>query len=443
MDRQSLFASLMVFAAVTMLFGATGVAAQTETVIHSFQHVSYGGTNPSGGVVADGSGALYGTTLYSDPNRANNFGTVYKLSPPSTTGGSWKETVLYSFPGGAEGENPSGLLFNDKTRKLYGTAENWAAGGAGFGLVYELSPGTPWTETAIYSFAGPDGKNPNKGLIADANGTLYGTTAQGGSPACGAGVGCGVVYKLTPPSAPGDLWTEQVLYSFAGADDGSTPAPGLVFDSTGNLYGATESGGSGAAGTVFMLTPPAGGSGPWAESTIHTFNGVTGSPEGAYPLAGLTIDNNGALYGTTNDYGQYGYGNVFQLTPPATKGGAWTENFLYQFTGGSDGGVPEASLVFDKAGALYGTTAAGGDVSGTGFCTFGGYGCGTAFKLTPPSTEGSPWTETVLHAFTNPEGYPRDSLVLFANKIYSTTPENYLGSKQKQYAPGTVFQITQ
>jgi len=429
-----------VWIALMMVGGATLAAAQTETVIHRFQNQYHGGLNPSGGLVADKTGALYGTAALGGKSVLGlSYGAVYKLSPPSTTGGTWQDKVLYSFTGGADGEYPyGGVLLNAKAGKIYGTAGSVS----GYGLVYQLTPGSPWTESVLYSFSGPDGSSPNGGLISDANGALYGTTSNGGAVTCNGGsVGCGVVYKLTPPSAPGGIWTEQVLYNFQGGNDGWDPSSGVILDKSGALYGTTFYGGPNNGGTVYKLTPPSGGSGAYTESMIHAFNGAFGSPEGAYPIGALTFDSAGALYGTTNNYGQYGWGNVFKLT---LNGGVWTETFLHQFTGGSDGAVPAAALVFDSAGALYGTTVYGGDVNSNDACSYGQgdgyYGCGTVFKLTPPSTQGGSWTETVLHTFTNFEGFPGAPVLLLGKNLYGTTPA--YGSDTMP-APGTAFQIKQ
>jgi hypothetical protein len=427
-----------VWLALLMPGSARLAAAQTETVIHRFQNQYHGGLSPSGGLVADPTGALYGTTLLGGKRvHGLSYGAVYRLSPPSIAGGAWQEKVLYSFTAGGGGQNPNGgVLIEGKTSKVYGTAGSES----GFGLVYELTPGSPWTESVLYSFTGPDGSDPNGGLISDDSGALYGTTSQGGTFTCNGGdTGCGVVYKLTPPTKASGAWTEQILYSFQGGDDGSQPSGGLTFDRNGALYGLAFLGGSGAAGVVYKLTPPADRGGLWTESVIHSFSGVLGSSEGAFPLGALTVDRTGRLYGTTNDFGQYGYGNVYQLTPPGSAGGDWTETILYQFTGGSDGGVPDAGVVRGTNGALYGTTALGGQVTGgNGQCANGGFGCGTVFKLVPPSTRGGSWTETVLHAFSNFEGYPNSPVLLLGNDLYGITPQY---NSDTTPAPGTAFQI--
>src|ERR1019366_9536867 len=220
-----------------------------------------------------------------------------------------------------------------------------------------------WAQTheqVLHSFGnGTDGANPQAGLIVDAAGNLYGTTVGGGT------YGYGTVFELTPNGSGG--WTEKVLYSFcsqAYCPDGSEPYAGLIFDAVGNLYGTTLDGGTNwFGGTVFELTPAGGGS--WTETVLHSFN--KNGTDGANPYAGLIFDAVGNLYGTTEEGGTYGYGTVFELTPAA--GGVWTEKVLHNFNNnGTDGGTPYAGLIFDAARNLYGTTAGGGTYySGTVF----------------------------------------------------------------------------
>jgi uncharacterized repeat protein (TIGR03803 family) len=428
-----LVGSCALIVCLALLCFANAAAAQTGQIIHQFDRRN--GIFPSGGLAADRAGALYGVTLLGGQDGPETFGTVYRLVPPSTPGGIWRDQVLYAFTGGADGKNPSGgVLLRVRDGKIFGTAETSSGSGA---IVYQLSQGSPWTETVIYTFPGLVA--PNGGLIADAGGSLYGTTLDGGS--CDSYYGCGTVYKLTPPTAPGAEWTQQVLYNFQGGNDGWAPSGGLVMDKTGALYGVTGQGGPGEAGVVYKLTPPFGDSQNWTESILHTFSGCCGNPEGAYPNGSLLFDSAGALYGTTSLYGIYDFGNVYQLVPPANDEGAWTENILYQFTGGADGGFSSAGLVFDSAGALYGTTSVGGDV-GNRACIFSTWGpaCGTVFKLIPPTPAGGSWTESVLHAFTS-LGYPDSPVVLRGKHVYGATPRVYIGNNVS--LPGTAFEITQ
>jgi uncharacterized repeat protein (TIGR03803 family) len=151
-----------------------------------------------------------------------------------------------------------------------------------------------------------DGFNPDAGLIFDGSGNLYGTTSSGGSD------GYGAVFELTPKAGGG--WTEKLLHSFIvnGKNDGNSPVSGLVLDSSGNLYGTTQYGGTYYVGTVFELTPKAGGG--WTEKIVHNFDS-NNHKDGYSPVAGLIIDATGNLFGTTYSGGTYGYGTVFEIKP--------------------------------------------------------------------------------------------------------------------------------
>jgi hypothetical protein len=287
----------------------------------------------------------------------------------------------------------------------------------------------------LYKFSSaPDGANPSGALISGANGVLYGTTAIGGSALnCGEG-GCGTVFEMIPPASPGAAWTETVLYSFLGSDDGGVPVAGVTIGKNGVLYGTTNLYGSplgSGAGTVFELMPPASQGGVWPETTLYVF-GTNSASDGVGPDGRLAIDENGVLYGTTTFGGTFGYGTVFQLTPPVAPSGPWMETILYDFNGGSDGGYPAAGVVLGRDGVLYGTASTGGDSA----CL---EGCGVVFKLSPPAT-GSAWTYVPLHLFT---GYPSDGETPLAGLtlekegvLYGTT-----GLGGTSFA-GTVFSLT-
>jgi len=223
------------------------------------------------------------------------------------------------------------------------------------------------TESVLYRFTGgSDGRHPWSDLVADAKGALYGTTNAGGSE------GYGVVFKLTPPAERGAPWIESVLYSFCqqfSCNDGSYPEAGLIFDKQGGLYGTTSEGGEVGYGAVFKLTPPAQDGAPWTETVLYNF---FGHDDGSYPAAGLIFDKQGAIYGTTSEGGygpnSIGYGTVFKLTP--NPGHAfWREIQLYNFCGVgyfcSDGKTPTGRLIFGPDGALYGTTQYGGSTGGS------------------------------------------------------------------------------
>ena len=217
------------------------------------------------------------------------------------------------------------------------------------------------TVTPLYNFGFDTSKGSGlvSSLVADKEGALYGTTNKGGD------FGVGTVFKLTPPAPGHKSWTETVLHSFFGADVGSYPAAGLIFDQQGVvLYGTTEKGGfeplSPGYGTVFKLVPPAPGHKSWRKTDIYDFCAVGYyCNDGEYPVSELVIGKDLALYGTTYEGGANGYGTVFKLTPPAS-GTYWNETVLYSFGDGNDGGYPKAGLIVDKQGVLYGTTYEGG-----------------------------------------------------------------------------------
>jgi len=294
------------------------------------------------------------------------------------------------------------------------------------------------TENVIYDFLPPadqGASQPQSSLIADSAGNLYGTTQGGG------GSGFGSVFELIPPTGTGQ-WTQKILYSFAGTPDGQAPLAGLVFDSKGNLYGTTTAGGTWDSGTVFKLTPTT--SGPWTETILHHFDYLTN--DGTTPMAGLSFDASGNLYGTTSGGGAYSSGNanpggtVFELTPGT--GGTWTENILHSFDylNQSDGYYPLAGVVFDSLGNLYGTTSDGG----AGQDSEGG---GTVFELSP-AVSGT-WTEKVLHNFGGcaefcTDGFlPKSTPVIDgAGNVYGTTstggPNDFgTGGMVFELSPGT------
>ncbi len=267
-------------------------------------------------------------------------------------------------------------------------------------LAVTLLVSSSWatTEQALYSFNNTDGGLPASGVIFDAAGNLYGMTPYGGNENCTGG--CGTVFELTP--AAGGRWTHKVLHFFSNSADGHYPYASLVLDGSGNLYGTTAFGGSGSCkggcGTVFELTPKT--SGTWAEKVLHSFNGK----DGRYAEAALIFDAFGNLYGSTSVGGTHGYGTVFELVHNAN--GGWTAEVLHDFEGGY-GSL--GSLVFDGSGNLYGTTLGGG-----------AFNDGTVFKLKANGTGG--WTETVLHSFNGNDGsQPFAGLILKKGAFYGTT----------------------
>jgi len=295
----------------------------TLTVLHAFTTAGTDGNNPYAGLVMDTAGNLYGTA---NPSVSAPGGTVFKIHTPDNS-----FAVLHTFTG-VDGANPTGTVILDGAGNLYGTASAGGSGSCvnfitneqlGCGTVFKLDLATnPPTETVLYSFkGGSDGDGPIAGLITDAAGNLYGTTSAGGSPiseTCsgqtGVVGGCGTVFKLDPATNPP---TETVLYSFKGGSDGALPYAGLVMDAAGNLYGTTSEGGPGTCtgrnqvvvgcGTVFKLDPAGN------ETVLYSF---TGGSDGAFPLYGhLVMDPAGNFYGTASSFlALGGFGTVFKLT---------------------------------------------------------------------------------------------------------------------------------
>jgi uncharacterized repeat protein (TIGR03803 family) len=278
-----------------------------EKLLHSFGSDKEDGIAPFAGLTLH-AGSLYGTTVFGgagtcDDQTFSGCGIVFELTP--ATNGTWTETV-YSFTG-PDGYAPIGGLIFDAADNLYGTTQFGGTGTCrgeqegGCGTVFELTPkaGGGWTEKILFSFTDPDGTEPIAGLIFDASGNLYGTTANGMNA---------TAFELTPA---GDSWTDSVIFKFDKLNEGRNPGYGsLIFDAAGNLYGTTRIGGAGG-GTVFELTPQVGGG--WSEKVLHHFR--DNGKDGIYPYSGLILDAAGNLYGTTSAGGAYGGGTVFEIKP--------------------------------------------------------------------------------------------------------------------------------
>jgi len=297
----------------------------------------------------------------------------------------------------------------------------------GNGSVFKLSPNANggYDYSALYEFqGGADGAIP-VAVLMDSNGNLFGTTSEGGANSCIGGFGCGTVFELMPtPSGP---WIHTVIYNFGSfSGDGATPVAGVTLDGAGNLYGTTSGGGTNDEGTAFELSPSAGG---WMETILHSFSNSGG--DGCLPQSPVTLDNQGNLYGMTYACGSFGAGIVYQLTP--TSGGVWSENILHSFQGGSDGQGTYSGLTLDSAGNLYGTTVAGG----VGPECHLSLGCGVVFELSPVA--GGAWTESILHRFraTTDGAVPYAAPVFDASgRLYGTTSEGGTNGN------GVVFRLT-
>jgi uncharacterized repeat protein (TIGR03803 family) len=422
LTRNQLFQRLRAsFAIFTLTLLVTTSWAATEEVVHKF--TGKDGAAPRGGVIWDAAGNLYGTT--EDGGNAScqyGCGTVFELTPKA--GGGWTEKVLYRFTHSQkDGHYPEAGLVFDSSGNLYGTTGNGGGGTcqSGCGTVFELTPdaGGGWTEKVLHRFSnnGKDGYWPRANLIGDASGNLYGTTTGGGSQSCTDG--CGTVFELTPKAGGG--WTEKVLHRFSNnGKDGYYCYGSLIFDSSGSLYGTTAGGGNTTCqygcGTVFKLTPKADGK--WTENVLYRFENNGRDAQG--PEAGVIFDATGNLYGTSPGGGAFGYGTVFELKRNAH--GVWADKVLFSFCSDypwcTDGGGSLASVVFDSTGNLYGTTVYGGSRQ----CELG---CGVVFELIPNTSGG--WSEKVLYMFgTNNRNYdgmePLAGLILdAAGKLYGTT----------------------
>ncbi len=322
-----------------------------------------------------------------------------------------------------DGVNPGGGLISDSAGNFYGTGGN--GGANNLGTVFQLSPVSNGmtTLTVLYSFTGSgDGAYPVGDLVFDSSGNIYGVTQFGGNlnSACSS-MGCGTVFELSPPIQPGGPWTETVLYKFQGSPDGAEPVSGLVLDSSGNLYGTTKSGGAPCScGMAFELSPTDAG---WAETVLYSFQG---NPDGSAPSASLVFDSAGNLYGTTSLGGRWGAGSVFQLTPSSQAGGPWTEAVLHSLFANTDGGAPIAGLVFDGT-ALYGTASQDGPNRH-----------GTVFRLLPLPNGGGAWTYQLVHSFGGLDGGGPGGRLTFANPntLYGTTASGGAANS------GTVFEIS-
>lgn len=393
-----------------VVFQLTKVSGRwQERVLEGFR--SGDGSWPYAPPVLVGSERMFGTTshdgIYGD-------GTVFEVR--TNAHGERKETVLHNF-NGKDGHWPRGRLLLDKNDNLFGTTSN--GGNDRCGVVFELSPvaNGSWHEKVLHSFSNSDGCWPFAGLVADKSGNLYGTTYYGGAN------GPGTVFELSP--GPKGTWSEKVLHSFTEGSDGGNPAGALLFDSAGNLYGTTYYGGDGGCydnygsgcGTVFELTPSSGG---WTFSVLYNFS-TTG--DGNNPAAGLTFDQNGNLYGTAQNGGADYLGAAFELSP--NSGGGWSESKLYSFTGGSDGVLPDCTLVIGAQDNVYGTTPAWRAYPGS------------VFELSP--TSGGGWTEKTLHVFdvhydgAGPIGGVTQDAA--GNLIGTTSGGGVVGA-------GTVFEVT-
>jgi hypothetical protein len=362
------------------------------------------------------------------------------------------ETTIYSFTGGADGASPNTTLVADSSGNYYGTTfsgGSFSGSGCSFlgcGVVFKLARNGSggWTESAIYTFAGStDGAGPAAGLVIDSHGNLFGTTEGGGinGSACPSfsAPGCGVVFKLAPNGSGG--WTESVIYSFRGGNDGWDAEAPLSVDAAGNMYSTTSLGGphtecSGfGCGEVFKLAP--NGSGGFTYSVVHFFDNGAG---GGRPFAGALVDGAGNLFVTTIQGGNLsfcntqGCGTLVQLAPSGT---GYRTRVLHTFTGGADGSFPLAQPSLDSAGNIYAPALAGGHMAG--ICRSVN-GCGVIFKMSPTTSGG--YRPGIAYTFTGgSDGYaPASNLVMDSSgKLYGAAAGNATGVQQNCAGGGCGF----
>ena len=415
MNRYIVIVALSIVAASVTVLGAAGrdVAAASEKVLYAFTGGTDGG-GPQSSLVFDSSGTLYGTTHFGGVSTCGGMvgggcGVVFSLTPGS---GGWAERALYAFGDGSDGGFPNAGVILDGAGNLYGTASTGGstACSIGCGVVYELQRGpSGWSERVLHTFVQTDGQFPNARLLAGTGGTLYSTTWYGGSH------GAGTVFALSPRSGG---WTESVLYSFTGTQDGSSPAGPLVQDAAGDVYGTTYPYNGYNDGVAFALSPRAHGA--WKDRAIDTFGSGAGGED---PYAGVIADEAGNLYGTTIEGGANGDGVVFELVRKSSR--RFVEKVLHTFAG-ADGSAPYAGLVADSAGNLYGTTVFGGS-----------HGYGVVYLLAR-KPHGA-WNERALYSFTggNDGGYPSGEVTLGAHRsLYGAT------SNGGTSGSGVVYEVT-
>jgi uncharacterized repeat protein (TIGR03803 family) len=304
-------------AGVAFKLGPQRDGTWAETVMHTFG-AGDDGRDPQSDLIFDGSGNLYGTTTSGGSRQG---GTVFRLTPGAS---GWTETILYSFPAsiaGPDGDVPIGGVVMGLKGELYGVTQ--AGGTNGYGAVFELAPsGRSYAEKLIHSFDLSDGYQPGSGLTLSRSGDIYGTTLAGGDTSVCYYVGCGVVFELIR-DANGD-WNETVLHEMA-VSDGADPLGPVVFDPSGSLYAAAQSGGAYDMGSVFRLTPTLGGN--WSETVLHAFDfKFPNGEDGEHPYAGVVFEG-GKVVGTAFSGGVNDSGIPFEIAPPqADSPGAATED---------------------------------------------------------------------------------------------------------------------
>lgn len=386
--------------------------AQTLTTLYSFQGTPDGGF-PFSDVLLTKGGTLYSTTSGGGSNGA---GSVFELVPPSQPGGEWTDKLLVSLPGGSGGGMPFAGVVEDDSGAFYsanaGTPPNE------LGNIFQVAPvdgGQSWTYNIIWHFSGSDGATPQADLLYR-GGVFYGATTAGGAH------NRGTIFMLAPPATAGGSWTHTLLYSFSNGADGGYPFSSLLMDQSGALYGTTsQGGGSKDGGTVFKLAPPVPPATGWTLTTLFTFER---GASGGSPYDGVVMDKDGNLYGSAYLGGTSGDGVIFELSPPASSGDAWTETVLLYFNG-ENGSGPNGGVTLGPGGEVYGTAVRGGSADQ-----------GVVFVLIPT---GGTWHQVLLHQFSGggDGGWPMGKLRIDPHGgLLGTT---YYGGA---YKDGTVFSLT-
>jgi uncharacterized repeat protein (TIGR03803 family) len=405
--RSTVVRALLAAATLLALGYLPEAKAQTFQILYSFPG-GLNGAGPTGSLVMDSSNNLLGTTTNGGDTGCGSYigcGVVYKLSL------SGAESTLTSFHKLPDAQYPlAGVIWNGG--HYYGTTETGGTGG-GFGTVFSVTPGG--SRSILYSFQGSaDGQLPFSGLTRDQSGSLYGTTEYGGSYTTCTTYGCGTVYKVDKNG------NHTVLHAFTGLD-GAYPFGGVIGDAAGNLYGTTQSGGSGpctgGCGVVFKLDTAGN------ETVLYNFQGYP--TDGVGPTTTLVTDPEGNFYGTTYGGGTDGEGTIFKLSPQGLL------TTLHNFSARRDGGAPSMGVIRDSRGNLYGTTYFGGSTS----CGLHEHGCGVVYRLTPTGQF------IVLHLFV---GGPSDGEnPTWGNLLLDSSGNLYgVATSGGAYSSGVVFKIT-
>jgi uncharacterized repeat protein (TIGR03803 family) len=403
---------LLAFAAVANPVKA--LAAPSGKVLYQFRGGLQGDT-PFGALIQDSSGALYGTTSGTESTLPRARGTVFMLTPPTSANGHWTQTVLYAFRGGRDGGYPESNLVVDAAGNLFGTVRS----GGIFELKAPAAPGGTWTESLIVGLYQPSGS-----LLRRGDGVLYGVAD--GIDLSGGNSGYGVAYEVIPPRAGTSKWEKRAIYTFRGFTDGSGPLGGLASGPNGSLYGTTLGGGSGSAGTVFKLTPPASISEPWIKTTLYSFQ--DGATDGGEPEGALLLDSSGNIFGTTKTGGPSGFGIVFKLEPPSTGSSSWTERLIYIFQQ-NVGVYPYDGLIFGPDHSLYGTTL----------------GYPLVFRLAPPVGTDANWRFKQVWYFNQPNGpagFMGSLLRAHDGNLYGLAISGGLQRCQNNRGCGAVYEVT-